>query len=158
MTDTAPLSEHDGASSGRRTPIEALRGATFGAILALLVEYGLGMWVNIDGHLPAADRQKGLFDAFGRAVANGPVGLSIHAILGIGLGVMTIAAIARAASVRRRLPTVMGVIALISIVGAAVDGAGFVGSRTAGASLGMAISSGVAILAYVISLYSLSGA
>src|SRR5579863_421656 len=158
MSTTRSDSEAAAAPRSGRPPIEALRGQTFGAVVALVIQYGLGMWVNVYGHLPKSDHNKGLFDAFGRAVVNGPAGLSIHAVLGVVLLVMAIGVVVRSARLRRRLATVLGVIALISIVGAAVNGAGFVGSGANGDSFGMAISAGVALLSYVIALFSLSSA
>lgn len=132
--------------------IWALRGNCFGVIVMLLVQYGLGMWVNLYGHLPAADHGTNIATGFTRAVSNGPVGLSIHAILGVLLLASSAAALARA--VRLGSASVIGiaVLGLIAIAAAGVSGARFVGSLSNGASLTMAIAAAVAIGAYALIL------
>ena len=134
--------------------IDRLRGMTFGAILMLLIEYGLGMWVNQFGNLPGADHGKGLFAAFGRAVADGPAGLGIHAVLGLVIFVMSVQVLVRAIMLRRKVAIVTSVVGAAAIIGGGV--ALFVGSGANGNSFGMAISAGVAILAYAVGLFSLS--
>jgi hypothetical protein len=84
---TAPAQRH-----GRRgrAANAALRGNVMGAIVLLLLQFGLGMGVNLYETMPAADHGKSVFAAFGRAVADGPVVLALHALLGtllIGAGV-----------------------------------------------------------------------
>lgn len=136
--------------------IDRLRGMAFGAILMLLIEYGLGMWVNQFGNLPGADHGKGLFAAFGRAVADGPAGLGIHAVWGLVIFVMSVQVLVRSIMLRRKVAIVTSVVGAAAIIGAGVNGALFVGSGANGNSFGMAISAGVAILAYAVGLFSLS--
>ena len=47
----------------------------------LLVQYGLGIGVNLFVTMPGRDHGAGL----GAAIANGPVAVSIHAVLGLAL-------------------------------------------------------------------------
>ena len=54
-----------------------------GMLAALLIQYGLGMIVNLYVSVPARDQGGGLLTAVGRALANGPAALTVHAALGL---------------------------------------------------------------------------
>jgi hypothetical protein len=130
-----------------------LRPTCFAAAVMLLAEYGLGIWVNLYGQIPAADHGKGTFAAFGAAVADGPVALALHALLGTVLLVTAIALIVRAVLARKVATTVIGAVALLAIIAAWLSGARFTGDAAAGASFGMAMAAAVALLCYVIILF-----
>jgi hypothetical protein len=132
--------------------INAVRGNSFGAIVMLLTQYALGIWVNLFGQLPASDHGKGTFPAFGSAVANGPVVLALHAVLGTLLVAAAIAALVRSFMTRRRAWIAVTAIALAAIVAAWVSGSSFVGAPSNSASFSMAMATAVAILSYVIIL------
>ena len=99
----------------------------------LLVEFGLGMGVNLYATLPAADHGKGVFPAFGRAVTGGPVVLTLHALLGTLLLVAGVSVVVRAARIRRTPLTVLAGVALLAILAAWVSGTRFVGHVNNGA-------------------------
>lgn len=122
----------------------------------LLIEYGLGIWMNLYGQLPASDNGASLPAAFARAIADGPVGLSIHAVLGTLLIVSAVAAVVRAFLGRRPVLIGAAIVGLAAIVIAALSGARFVGHGADSASMSMAIAAGVAIGAYALMLF-LSG-
>ena len=130
----------------------ALRGNSFGAIVMLLVQYGLGMWVNLYGQLPASDHGASLVTGFTRAVSRGPVGLSIHAILGVLLLASAAAALVRAIRIRRSNLIGPAIVGLVAIAVAGLSGARFVGSMTNSASITMALAAAVAIGAYAVIL------
>lgn len=130
-----------------------LRANCLAAVVMLLLEFGLGIWVNLYGHLPASDQGKSTFAAFGRAVANGPVGLSLHALLGTLLLVTSIGAVVRAVLTARRPIIALSGVALLAILAAWGSGAKFVGDMANSASLTMALATGVALLGYVIILF-----
>ncbi len=132
--------------------IRGLRINSFAAVVALLIEYGLGVWVNLYGHLPASDHGANLTVGFGRAVSAGPVGLSIHALLGLLLVVSAVAALLRAVLVRRAPLIAAAVAGLLAIVVAGLSGASFVGTASNGASMSMATAAGVAVGAYAVIL------
>lgn len=134
-----------------------LRANSFAAIVILLIEYGLGIWVNLFGHLPASDHGASPATGFGRAVSNGPVGLSIHAVLGVLLVITAVTAVVRAALVGRRALIGAAVVGLLAIVDAAFSGASFVGNGANGASMSMAVAAGVAIGAYAFVLLLSAG-
>jgi hypothetical protein len=114
----------------------------------VLLEFGLGIWVNLYGHLPAADHGANVGEGFARAIYNGPVGLSIHAVLGVVLLASASAALVRAILVRRTALIAAAVLSFIAVVVAGLNGASFVGSGNNAASMSMAIAAGVAIGGY----------
>lgn len=118
----------------------------------LLAQYGLGVWVNLYGHLPASDHGANIATGFARAVSKGPLALSIHAILGVLLILSAAAALVRAIRIRRPVLIGAALVGLLSIVAAAFAGARFVGIMSNGASVTMAIGAGIAIGAYALIL------
>jgi hypothetical protein len=130
-----------------------LRANAFAATVMLLAEFGLGIWVNLYAKIPAADHGKGVFAAFGAAVADGPVGLALHALLGTLLLVSAVTVVVRAAVARRAATAAIGGVALVAIVTAWVSGARFMGGGASGASFGMAMATAVALLSYAVILF-----
>ena len=143
------------AAAARMT---GLRANSFAAIVILLIEYGLGVWVNLYGHLPASDHGANIATGFAQAVSKGPVGLSIHAVLGAILVISAVTAVVRAALVRRPVMVGATAVGLLAIVMAALSGASFVGDDSNRASLSMAVAAGVAIGAYALVLLLSAGA
>ena len=137
----------------RRRRIRGLRANCLAGLVMLLVEYGLGMWTNVYATVPATDQGKTTFAAFGDAVAHGPVGLALHALLGTLLIVTAVSVVVRASLVRQVPLIVIGCIALVAIVAAWLSGAKFVGDAANGASFGMALATGVAILGYAMIVF-----
>jgi hypothetical protein len=132
--------------------VRGLRANSFAALVILLVEYGLGIWVNLYGRLPASDHGASLAAGFGRAVADGPVGLSIHAVLGAALVISAATALTRSILVRRMTLIALTSVALLAVVAAALSGARFVGNGGNASSMSMAVAAGTAIGAYALVL------
>src|SRR5215469_9739934 len=159
MTHRDSMTRHD----PREVPSPALRRVTglrasaFGAVIMLLAEYCLGVWVNLHAQLPASDHGTGLLTAFGRAVANGPVTLALHALLGTLLLITAVGVILHAAMARNIASTVIAVIAFLAVAGAWVSGAKFVGGQSSSASFGMAAATAIALLSYVAILFLPAG-
>jgi hypothetical protein len=150
------MSQNDTRGAAARVTTRGDRGLrpnSFSAVVMLLVEYGLGIWVNLYAKIPASDQGKGAFAAFGAAVADGPVALALHALLGTLLLVTAITLIIRAVLARKAATTVIGAVALLAIVAAWLSGARFIGDAADGASFGMAMATAVALLCYVIILF-----
>jgi hypothetical protein len=145
-------------TTGRAGGVAILRRISLGMAIALLVQYGLGMVVNLDVTVPARDQGGGVFTAIGRALANGPAGLAIHAGLGLLLIVGAIQLVVRSVLARHRPLIWLSSVSLLAIIGAAFNGAAFVNSGNDGASLGMAMLTGIALLCMTISLYVLGSA
>jgi hypothetical protein len=130
-----------------------LRRASLGMAIGLLIQYVLGMVVNLYVTVPRQDQGGGLLTAIGRALANGPVALGVHAALGLLLIVGAVSLVIRAAAARQRAATWLSAVGLLAVLGAAASGAGFVNSDADGASLAMALLTAVALLCYLINTY-----
>jgi hypothetical protein len=133
--------------------LTGLRTSSFAAVVMLLIEFGLGMGVNLYAHLPASDHDKGTFAAFGRAVTGGPVVLTLHALLGTLLLVTAISVVVRASVAHITPLIVLASAALLAILVAWVSGARFVGDLRNASSLAMALATGLALFAYVTILF-----
>jgi len=141
-----------------RTPADRpllLRRISLGMVAGLLVQYGLGMIVNLYVSVPARDQGAGVLTATGRALASGPAALAVHAALGLLLILGAVNLVIRAALLRQRLVAWLSAAGLLAIVGAAASGAAFVSSGADGSSLAMALLTGVALLCYAVSLFAL---
>ena len=132
---------------------DIVRRMSLGMVVALLVQYALGMVVNLYVTVPARDHGGGVLTAVGRAFANGPAALAIHAGLGLLIVLGIINLVVRSVLSRRRPLIWLSVVTLLAVLGAASSGAGFVNSGSNGASLGMAMLTGVALLCLVVILY-----
>jgi len=128
---------------------ENLARGNLAALILLLIQYGLGMGVNLYVSLPAAGN--GGRD-IGKAFTSGPA-LAVHAVIGLLLILMAISMIVRAAIARHRASVVTSAIGFLAILAAAGYGASFVRDSTNAASYGMALATGVALLSYAIGLF-----
>jgi hypothetical protein len=135
------------------TTAARLRLASFVTLVVLLVEYGLGVGVNIFVKVPDADAGHGMGQAFGKAMSNGPAGLAAHVGLGILLVVGSLAVVVLAVRSRGVVAIVSSVVAFLALVGAAMSGAQFVDKGQNSASMTMAVLTGVALLCYAVNLY-----
>jgi hypothetical protein len=134
---------------------EAVRRASLGVSVGLLVEYALGLYVSLYVTVPARDQGGGVLAAVGRALANGPAGLAVHAGLGLFLLLGSIVLVARAVVARTGFFLVTSVVSLLAVLGAAGSGAAFVNTGQDGASLSMGLLTAVALLCQLINLFRL---
>lgn len=133
-------------------PSGQLRRDSLGIVVMLLVQYGLGVGVNLYVTVPRSDQGAGLAPALGRALTHSPAVLALHAALGLVLLGGAIHVL-RTATRSRRWPAIAAsATGLLAIVGAAVSGASFVNTGKPYASLTMAILTGVALLCYLYNL------
>ena len=135
--------------------MRGLRANALAAVVMLLIQYSLGIIVNLYSTLPAADRGKGLLAGFGAAVGNGPVVLSVHALLGTLLLITATAAVVRSARLRATPLISLSALALLAILAAWLAGATFVGKMNNGSSLTMALAAALALLCYVLIIFIL---
>jgi hypothetical protein len=135
--------------------VRALRGNSFGTLVMLVVQYGLGIGVTLFVNVPDADKNSGVGGAFGKAMSNGPAALATHAGIGLLLIVSSVAALVRALLLRRPAVVVPSALGLLSIIGAAFSGAAFVDKGQNSASMTMAVLTGVALLCYAVNIYLL---
>ena len=124
--------------------------------VALLIQYAVGLWVSVYVTVPARDQGGGILAAVGRALANGPAALGLHAALGLLLLLGSIVLVVRAVVARDRFFMVTTAVSLLAVLGAAGSGAAFVNNGQDGASLAMGLLTAVALLCQLINLLRLS--
>ncbi|WP_067621544.1 hypothetical protein [Alicyclobacillus acidiphilus] len=135
-------------SGTEQRKISNLRVTSFVALVLLLIEDGIGMGGRLYAALPAHAAGTSLLASFGKAVTNGPLALTVHALLGTILVASGIAGIARAIPVGKTLLTMLSCVAMFAILVAWASGSRYVGAPSYGGSLSMAISSSVAMFCY----------
>jgi hypothetical protein len=142
----APPSAHK--TESRQT---GLRQASLAILIVLIVQFALGIGVNLYVTLPAAGHP-GHASWFG----NGAL-LALHATLGIFLILAAIAVLVRAIMARNATLIATSAAGLVAIGLAFFFGASFTAKLTDGYSLGMAIAFAAALACYAIGLYALTG-
>jgi hypothetical protein len=136
---------HDTRVPPATSRLAALRGNCMGAAVLLIVQFGLGIGLNLYVTLPA--HKSFLSTVFGSAV------LAVHAIVALALLGAAIAALVRAG--RARAGVGFTGVGGAAIVAAAAAGASFAGSQNNGASLAMALATAVAMFCYLAAIFSL---
>jgi hypothetical protein len=143
--------------AGRAGQAEIVRRTSLGMTMALLVQFALGMVVNLYVTVPARDHGGGFLTAIGRALSGGPAALAIHAGLGLLILLGTIGLLVRSILSRRRPLIWLSAVIVLAVLGAAFSGASFVNSGSNGASLGMALLTAVALACLAVILYLTGG-
>jgi hypothetical protein len=142
MTTTT---QHDAQEATSIRRLAALRGTCMGAAVLLIIQFGLGIGVNLYVSLP---QHKSFFSTvFGSAT------LAAHAIVAVALLGAATGALIRA--IRARKAVVFTSIGLAAILVAAMAGASFVSNQVNGASLGMALATAVAMFSYLVAIFRL---
>lgn len=134
---------------------DGVRKTSLGISIALLVQYAIGMWVNLYVTVPKRDQGAGVLAAVGRSLSSGPAALALHAGIGLVIVIGSVALVARAIQARHRMTIVTSLLSLLAVAGAAASGATFVNTGDGGASLGMALLTAVALLCLLVNLYVL---
>jgi len=135
----------------------ALRRGSLALALALILQYGFGMYVSIYITLPKDYQGVGLGKAFADAMSKGPGSLALHTGFGLILLAVSVGLLLRALLSGHLVVLVSSSIALLAIVGAAFSGANFVNTTQDSASLTMALLTALALLCTIINLYVLGG-
>jgi hypothetical protein len=125
-----------------------LRQASLAILIVLIIQFALGIGVNLYTTLPGAGHP-GHNSFFG----NGAV-LAIHAALGMFLILAAIFVLVRAIIARNATLIITSAAGLAAIILAAVFGSGFADKLTDGYSLGMALATVGALACYAIGLYA----
>jgi hypothetical protein len=136
-----------GRHTRRPTP-QGLRPACLAALIMLVVQYGLGIFLNLYVAVPSSDQHAGLL----QEIATAPFSLTLHALLGLALIGTAIALLVRAVAVGSRPIIVLAAAGLAAIGGAFAAGEMFVRDGQSAASFAMAALTGVALLCYVAAL------
>src|SRR5215469_1529771 len=127
-----------------------LRRASLAILIVLIVQFALGISVNLYFTLPAAGHP-GHSSWFG----NGAL-LALHAALGMILVLAAVFVLVRAIMARNVTLIVTSAAGLVAILLAAFFGSSFTEKLTDGYSLGMAIAFAAALACYAIGLYALT--
>jgi hypothetical protein len=122
-----------------------LRHMSVTMLVMLVIQYGLGIILNLYIEVPASDAHAGILTE----IATAPPVLTVHAVLGIALIGTGILLVARAVGVRDRLLAVLATAGLTTLGGAFGAGEIFVRSGQDTASMAMAILTGMALLCYI---------
>jgi hypothetical protein len=142
MTTTT---QQDGAPAAAGRRLAGLRGNCMGAAVLLIVQFGLGIGLNLYVALPA--HKSFLATVFGSAV------LAVHAIVALALLGTAVSALVRA--IRARRAVAFTSVGLAAIVAAAAAGVSFAGNQSNGASLGMALATVAAMFCYLAAIFSM---
>jgi hypothetical protein len=145
----AKAAETTGRLTARR--ISGLRRASFSAFVMLVVQFGLGIYVNLYVTVPSADHGHG----FGQAISNGPAGLTVHIVLGLLLILAALGFLVQAIQARRAALIAAAVVGLLAMIGAAASGSDFVSSSRDSSSMTMAVLAAIGLLCYGTSLFLL---
>jgi hypothetical protein len=137
--------QHDTRVPPAAPRLAALRGNCMGAAVLLIVQFGLGIGLNLYVTVPMGQ------SFFATVVSSGL--LAVHAIVALALLGAAISALVRAIRVRRAVAfTAAGLAAIVVAAGAGVS---FAGSQGNGASLTMALATAVAMFCYLAAVFSL---
>jgi len=128
-----------------------IRRASLAVLAILVLEYGIGMYVNLYATLPRTDRGASI----AAAVAHGPAAVSTHTVLGLLLGLGAIAVLVQAVRSRRPAVIAASALGLFAVAFAAVTGASFTSTGNQADSMAMAVMTGIALLCYAANLYLL---
>lgn len=150
MLDTGSAEVRSGT---RAAHLEIARRTALGMGIGVVVQYALGIWVNLYVTVPARDQGGGFLTAIGRALANGPVALGIHAGLGLLLVLGSISLVVRSVLSGNRALIAASAVFLLALFGAASSGASFVDTGGDSASASMAMLTGVALICSLVSLF-----
>jgi len=142
---TRPGRSAPAAASGR------IRNASLAVLVLLVVEYGIGMYINLYVTVPKADHGGSL----GSAVSNGPATISIHAVLGLLLGLGALAVLVQSIVVRHWGLIALSVVGLLAMILASVTGTSYTSTGDASDSMGMSVMTGIALLCYAGIMYLL---
>ena len=133
--------------------IRGLRANALAAVVMLLIQYCLGISVNLYSTLPASDHGESLFAGFTSAVGDGPMLLSLHALLGTLLLITASAALVRSLRLAATPPIALTAAALLTIIIAWLAGSAFVGHMRNETSLTMALGTAVSIFCYALVIF-----
>jgi hypothetical protein len=129
--------------------LSGLRRASLATLILLIVQFAVGIGVNLYVSLPAAGSGG---RKVSQAFSNGPA-LALHVVLGLLLVLAAIGLLVQAIAARHGSVIAASAVGLVAILLAVMQGFSFVHDSTNAASMTMAVAGSVALLCYVITLY-----
>ena len=148
------------APPGRTGPAGRLLAVNFAACLLLLVQYLLGIAVNLYVTLPgrhpgagASNYFAGLASGLAWVIPDGPAWAAAHAAFGLALVLAAFAAIALTRRQASRVATGTSVLGALAIVGAGFNGVSFLNYGHAFSSMIMAGLWALALACYITGMF-----
>ena len=138
------------ATPGPQARLAVIRISSLATLVVLVIQFALGTAENLYGTMPGAHHPLGVF--------SGGALLAIHGVLGIALSLGAIAAAVRSVRARHRPAAISSVTAMLALIAATLTGFMFLGKGQDGASLAMALATGVAMICYSFNIWVLGGA
>lgn len=136
-----------GAPDSKRQ-LAAIRTGSLATLVILVVQYALGVAESLYGTMPTARHSIGLF--------SGGTLLAVHGTLGILLAFGGIGTAVRSVRTRHRPFAISSVLAMLALIAATITGFMFLDKGQDGASLGMALATGVAMICYGFNVWVLA--
>jgi hypothetical protein len=124
-------------------------GASLRFVIAILIQYGLGVGYNLYGTAPTAKKSLDYFSS--------PL-LALHVILGTLIVLTGIYMVVLSVRSRIRIAVILSSLAWVCVIGAWASGNEFIQKGQSGFSMSMAMFAGAAILFAVINVKILSDA
>jgi hypothetical protein len=144
--ETRRLLMNSGAGRHTRLPdLTRLQRACLATLVALVAEFVLGMWLNLYGAIPSADQHAGMV----QVITNGPMLLTVHALIGMFLIAATIVLLIRAVKVGDSTAVGLASVGFATVIGAFAAGEFFARDGEAKTSLWMAVLTGIALMSYI---------
>jgi hypothetical protein len=136
------------ARSAAPAALTRLRRTSLAVLVLIVAEFAVGMYVNLYTAVPPADHGGSL----PAIIANGPAALSVHAALGLLLGLGAVAVLVQAIRARRAVPIAASALGLLALAIAALAGASFASTPARADSMAMSVMTAVALLCYAANL------
>ncbi|QDZ15888.1 hypothetical protein [Humibacter ginsenosidimutans] len=133
--------------------LAGMRGTLLAGILMLLTEYALGVLTQLYGRAPASDDGLSVFGAFWASVVDGPVLLTLHAIVGTLLIANGVTAVIRAIRLRGGGLIGLTIAAALCMLAAWGAGSSLVAGYGVVSLLIMALGAAAAIGCYAVALF-----
>jgi hypothetical protein len=130
-----------------------LRWICLVALIGLVIQFALGIIVNLYVAVPAADAHASWL----QEITTAPAFLTVHVVVGLLLLAAAGILLLRAIALRDMLLLILTVAGLAALIGAFVSGEVFVKNGQSSASLSMSIGTSVALACYISLQSILSG-
>jgi hypothetical protein len=131
-------------SHARRHGLKLLRRVCLVTLVAIAVQFSLGMILNLYVDIPSAEAHASWL----REIETAPAALTAHAIIGLLLLVGAVVVMIQAIAVRSGALIAGATGGIVALIGAFAAGEVFVKDSNNGASLTMSILASVALLCY----------
>jgi hypothetical protein len=141
-----------------------MRRQLLGACILILVQSGVGMFVNLFVSIPKRhsgaqphNYVTGSLKSVAWAIDHGALALAVHTVLGVLLAIMVIGIAAKSLRLPRRSLALWSILGALLTVGAGFNGASFLDYNKNASSFVMAVLAFGAVASFFVVLYALPG-